>query len=58
MRRLVLAQVVLLTILVAGLSSFGDVRPALRPGFLGGGETQLPNGLPAATSRLGISRSP
>ena len=44
MRRLVPAQVVLLTILVAGLSSFGDVRPALRPGFLGGGETQLPNG--------------
>ena len=45
MRRLGLASAILLVaILGATVASIGDVRPAVFPGFLGGGITLLPNG--------------
>src|SRR5438445_13753936 len=44
MRRIVWTAVVLTIVGVAGLASFGDVPPTLRPGAMGGGVTLLPNG--------------
>jgi YVTN family beta-propeller protein len=44
MRPFALAQIIVVALLPSVVGSFGDVRPALRPGFLGGGVTQLPNG--------------
>jgi len=44
MRRSTWTAVILLSVFVAGVSSFGDTPPALRPGVIGGGVTLLPNG--------------
>src|SRR5258708_4695482 len=44
MRRTVWTAVVLTSMCIAGVASFGDVPPTVRPGAMGGGVTLLPNG--------------
>src|SRR5216110_2682852 len=44
MRRVPWTAFVVTSVFVAGLASFGDVPPTLRPGAMGGGVTLLPNG--------------
>jgi len=44
MRRVAWTGLVVASVFVAGLASFGDVPPAARPGAVGGGVTLLPNG--------------